>query len=99
MDRTSRQQSKKPWSEKFKSSLGRKSKSVVSSSRETLPGTYLKYIPHKADVPPIYLLIKRSHSSGLKRFSRCTYMMFALVYFEVDFHISNPFGFLNIRRR
>ena len=39
----------------------------------------LKYIPHKADVPRIYLLIKHSHSSGSEYFSRCFYMMFALV--------------------
>ena len=34
---------------------------------------------HKADVPPIYLLMKHSHSSGSKYFSRFLYMMFALV--------------------
>ena len=62
---------------------------------------FLKYIPRKADVLPNYLLIKHSHSSGSKYFSRCFYMMFALVWmhFEVNFHISKPFGFSNIRRR
>ena len=60
-----------------------------------------KYIPHKVDVPSTYLLTKQSHSSGSKYFSRCLYMMFALVWmhFEVNFHISKPFGFSNIRRR
>ena len=33
----------------------------------------LKYIPPKRNVPPIYLLIKHSHSSGSKYFSRCLY--------------------------
>ena len=41
--------------------------------------TYIKYIPHKADVPPIYLLIRHSHSNGSKYFLRCFYMMFALL--------------------
>ena len=39
----------------------------------------LKYIPHKADVPLIYLLIKHSHLGGSKYFSRCFYMIFALI--------------------
>ena len=30
----------------------------------------VKYIPHKAEVPPIYLLIKHLHSIGSKYFSR-----------------------------
>ena len=38
----------------------------------------LKYVPHNADLPPIYLLIKHSHSSGSEYFSRYFYMMFAL---------------------
>ena len=68
---------------------------------ETYLHVLLKYIPHKVDVPPIYLLIKKSHSSESRYFSRCLYMMFALVWmhFEVNFHISKPFGFSNIRRR
>ena len=32
----------------------------------------LKYIPHKADVAPIYILIKHSQSSGSKYFSQST---------------------------
>ena len=62
---------------------------------------YLKYVPHKADVPPIYLLMKHSHSSGSEYFSRCFYVMPALIWmqFEVNFYISKPFGFSNIRRR
>ena len=39
----------------------------------------LKYIPHKADVAPIYLLIKHSHSGGSKYFLRGLIMMFELV--------------------
>ena len=31
----------------------------------------LKYIPHKADFPPIYLLIKYLNSSVSKYFPRC----------------------------
>ena len=56
----------------------------------------LKYLSYKAEVPPIYLLIKHSHSIGSKYFSRYLYMMFALVWmhFEVNFHVSKPFGFL-----
>ena len=61
----------------------------------------LKYKPHKEDVPPIYLLIKKSQSSGSRYFSRCLYMMFALVWmhFEVNLHIPRPLGSSNIRRR
>ena len=61
----------------------------------------LKYIPRKADVTPIYLLLKLSNVSESKCFSRCKIMTFALVelYFEVKFHTSKPFGFSNIRRR
>ena len=40
---------------------------------------FLKYIPHKEDVTPIYLLIKHSHLSGSKYFSRCLNMTFAVV--------------------
>ena len=61
----------------------------------------LKYIPYKADVPQIYLLIKQSHSSGLKYFWRCLYMIFTLVWihFELNFHISKLFQLSNITRR
>ena len=64
-------------------------------------GCALKYIPHKADVPPIYLFIKQSHSSGSKYFSMCLNMTFTLVYlhFEVNLYILKPFGFSNKRRR
>ena len=66
-----------------------------------MPQKYLKYIPQKAETPPIYLLIKHSHSSGSKYFSRCLFMMFALVWmhFEVNYHISKPFWFSNIKRK
>ena len=60
----------------------------------------LKYVPHEADVPPIYLLIKHSHSIWSKYFLRCLNMMFALVWmhFDVNFHISKSFVFSNLRR-
>ena len=60
---------------------------------------WVKYVPHR--VPPIYLLMKHSHSSGSEYFSRCFDMMSALIWihFEVNFYISKPFGFSNIRRR
>ena len=64
-----------------------------------LTKVYITYL--KADVPPVYLLIKHSHSSGSKYFSRCLYIMFTLVsmHSEASFHISYPFGSSNMRRR
>ena len=38
--------------------------------------TILKYMPHRADVPLIYLLTKHSHSSGSK-FSQGAYTVAA----------------------
>ena len=62
---------------------------------------FLKYKPHKADVAPIYLLIKYSHLCGSKYFSKCHNLKFALDYlhFEVNFYILKPFGYSNKRRR
>ena len=62
---------------------------------------FLKYKPHKADVAPIYLLIKYSHLCGSKYFSRCHNLKFALDYlhFEVNFYILKPFGYSSKRRR
>ena len=39
----------------------------------------IKYIPHKEDLTPIYLLIKHPLLSGFKYFSRWLNMRFALV--------------------
>ena len=74
---------------------------LVSDSKTTSKLSKLKHTSRKAEVPPICLLFKHSHSSGTKYFSRCLYIMFALVWmhFEVNFYISKPFGFSNIRRR
>ena len=44
-----------------------------------IPITHLKYIRRKKILPPIYLIIKHSHLSGLKCFSRCLNMKFVLV--------------------
>ena len=62
---------------------------------------FLKNIPHKVDMTLIYLLIKYSHLSGSKYFSRCLNMKFALDYllFEVKFYILKSFGYSNKRRR
>ena len=69
----------------------------MNKIKDVVTKVYTKQGRRSSDLPPYQAF----NSSVSKYFSRCLYMMFALVWmhFEVSFHISKPFGFSNIRRR